>query len=375
MTNSVILGYRRSPFTPAQKGELARTRPDDLLVQVIQGLLAAVPVPPDAIEDVIAGCAFPEGEQGLNIGRQAALIAGLPLTVTGATVNRFCGSSMEAIHMAAGKIACGAGDLFLSVGIESMSRIPMGGFNPAPHPGLYGKMPAAYMSMGLTAEHLAKRFSITRREQEEFALTSHQKAARAHLADEIISITTKAGVASKDGCIRADTSLEVMAGLKPAFDANGTVTAATSSPVTDGAAAVLVASEAFAKQHNLKPLARIKSFATIGLEPENMGLGPVEASRKALARAGLTVADMDVVELNEAFAVQALACIRELGLDVNKVNLHGGAVALGHPLGASGARITGKAAQLLQASGGRYALATQCIGGGQGIATVIEAVQ
>lgn len=374
MINSVILGYKRSPFTPATKGELARVRPDDLLVQTMQGLLAAVNVPKEQIEDVIAGCAFPEGEQGLNIGRQAALIAGLPLTVAGTTVNRFCGSSMEAVHMAAGKIACGAGEVFLCVGVESMTRIPMGGFNPAPHPGLYGTMPAAYMSMGLTAEHLARRFGISRREQEEFALESHRKAAKANLADEMISITGKKGTVSKDGCIRADTSLEAMATLKPAFDASGTVTAATSSPITDGAAAVLVASEAWAKKNGFTPLARIKSFATVGLEPENMGLGPVEASRKALARAGLTLADMDVIELNEAFAVQALACIRELGLDAAKVNLHGGAVALGHPLGTSGARITGKAAQLLKETGGKYALATQCIGGGQGIATVLEAL-
>jgi len=281
---------------------------------------------------------------------------------------------METIHMAAGKIACGAGELFLAGGVESMSRVPMGGFNPSPNPTLYATMPTAYMSMGLTAEVLCKQFDIARKDQEAFTLLSHQKAAKADLSKEIVTITTRAGEVSKDGCIRAESTMEAMAGLAPAFDASGMVTAATSSPVTDGAACTIVASEDYADRHGLVKLARIKSFAVAGLAPELMGLGPVDASRKALDRAGISVSDVDVIELNEAFAVQALAVISALGLDISKVNIEGGALALGHPLGASGARITGKAAALLAARGGTYALATQCIGGGQGIATVLERI-
>ena len=373
MTNqAVICAYARSPFTPAGKGELARTRGDDILAQVIKGLLAPLTLNAADIEDVMVGCAFPEGEQGMNIGRMVALLAGLPVSVGGVTVNRFCGSSMESVHIAAGKIACGAGEVFIAAGVESMSRVPMGGFNYLPNPALYSALPAAYMSMGLTAEQVCKKLSILRPAQEEFALKSHQKAAVADFSSEIIEIKTKVGVVTKDGCIRAETTLAKMSELKPAFDVSGTVTAATSSPVTDGAAAVLVCSEAYAKKNNLPILAKVKSFAVSGINPEIMGLGPVEASKKALARAGLSVDDIDIIELNEAFAVQALGVIQELGLDVNKINLDGGAIALGHPLGASGARITGKAAQLLAKHGKKYALATQCIGGGQGIATVLE---
>jgi len=277
--------------------------------------------------------------------------------------------------MAAGKIAAGAGELFIAAGVESMTRVPMGGFNPSPNEGLYMAMPGAYMSMGMTAENVCKKFNIPRAEQEKFTLESHKKAAAANLSEEIIPITIKGGTVTKDGCIRADTTLESMATLAPAFDANGTVTAATSSPVTDGASAVIVASEAYADRMGLKKLARIKSMAVTGLEPEIMGMGPVEASRKALKRAGLELKDMDIIELNEAFAVQAMAVVRELGADMAKVNLEGGALALGHPLGASGARITGKAAQLLAKHGKRYALAAMCIGGGQGIATVLEVVK
>jgi acetyl-CoA acyltransferase len=374
MTNAVICAYARSPFTPANKGELAKTRPDDLLAQVIKGLLGKITLKLEDIEDVLAGCAFPEGEQGLNIARLAGFIAGLPLTPGGVTVNRFCGSSMETIHMAAGKIACGAGELFISAGVESMSRIPMGGFNVSPNPNLYETMPNAYISMGLTAENLCAMFKIPRKAQEEFSLLSHQKAAKADFTDEIIPITIRGGTVSKDGCIRADSTLEKMATLAPAFDAAGTVTAATSSPVTDGASAVIVAGEAYADKNKLPKLARIKSFAVAGLAPEIMGLGPVEASKKALARAGLSMNDMDIIELNEAFAVQAMAVIKELNIDTAKLNIEGGGIALGHPLGASGARITGKAAALLHKQGKKYALATMCIGGGQGIATVLEKI-
>ena len=374
MTNAVISAYVRSPFTPATKGELAKTRPDDILAQVIKGLLGKTTVNQADIEDMLVGCAFPEGEQGLNMARMVVLLAGLPITVGGATVNRYCGSSMEAIHMAAGKIACGAGEVFIAAGVESMTRIPMAGFNPSPNPTLYEKMPTAYMSMGMTAENLCKNFPIPRAAQEAYAIESHMKAARADMSGEIIPITSRKDTISKDGCIRADSTAEKLATLPPAFDATGTVTAATSSPMTDGAAAVLVVSEEYADKHGLPKLARIKSFAVAGLAPENMGLGPVEASRKALARAGLTLADIDIIELNEAFAVQALAVIQELGLDVSKVNIEGGGIAIGHPLGATGARITGKAAQLLGKHGKRYALSTQCIGGGQGIATVLERI-
>lgn len=374
MSNAVIVGYVRSPFTPANRGALARVRPDDFAAQTIKGLLAKTGVKKDDVEDLIVGCAFPEGEQGFNLGRMLVFLSGLPDTVPGATINRWCGSSMEAIHMAAGKIASGSGEVFICAGVESMSRIPMGGYNLLPNPDLYASRSETYMSMGLTAENLAKEYSIPREKQEQFAVDSHKKALAAQLGDEIIPIQTKGGVVDKDGCPRADTSLEALATLKPAFDAKGSVTAGTSSPLTDGAAAVLVVSEEYADKHGLPKLARIKSMAVEGLAPEVMGLGPVYATKTALARAGIELGDVDLVELNEAFAAQSLACIQEMGVDMAKVNIHGGAVALGHPLGASGARITGKAAQLLADKGGKYALATLCIGGGQGMATVLEKI-
>lgn len=374
MSNAVIAGYVRSPFTPANRGALARVRPDDFAAQTIKGLVERTKVNTDDIEDLIVGCAFPEGEQGYNLGRMLVFLAGLPETVGGSTINRWCGSSMEAIHMAVGKIATGSGEAFICAGVESMTRIPMGGYNLMPNPDLYEKHKEAYLSMGLTAENLAQQFNIDRKAQEAFAVDSHKKALAAHLEDEIIPIQTKGGTVDKDGCPRADTSMEALAGLKPAFDMKGSVTAGTSSPLTDGAVAVLVVSEDYADKHGLPKLARIKSMAVHGLAPEVMGLGPVHASKRALERAGLSLKDMDVIELNEAFAAQSLACIQEMGADAAKVNMEGGAVALGHPLGASGARITGKAAQLLAAKGGKYALATMCIGGGMGIATVLEKV-
>jgi acetyl-CoA acyltransferase len=373
---AVIAGYARSPFTLASKGALARTRPDDLAAETVAALIKRTGVRPEDIEALILGCAFPEGEQGLNVARLVVLNAGLPLSVGGYTVNHFCGSSMQSVQIAAGHIASGAGDVFIAAGVEGMSRVPMMGFNPLPNPGLYAKLPAAYIGMGDTAENVAEKWQISRAEQEAFALRSQQRAAAAiadgRLQDEIVPITTKAGIVDKDGCPRPETTLEALAGLKSAFSAGGTVTAGTSSPLTDGAAAVLVCSEAYAEKHGLTVLARIVSSATAGCAPEIMGIGPIGAARKALARAGITVADLDVVELNEAFASQSLACIRDLGLDPEKVNIDGGAIALGHPLGATGARITGKAASLLKRTGGRYALATQCIGGGQGIATILE---
>jgi len=378
MKNVVIAGYGRSPFTPAKKGPLRGVRPDELAAQVVRGLLRKTGVKPEDIEDLILGCAFPEAEQGLNLGRLVVFLAGLPLSVAGATVNRFCGSSMQAIHQAAGAIQLNAGEAFICAGVESMSRVPMTGFNPMPHPRLYQEYPQAYMSMGETAENLVERYGIGRADQERFAVDSQRKTQEARAAgqfdDELVPIETPDGAVTQDGCPRPDTTPEALAGLKPAFRENGVVTAGTSSPLTDGAAAVLVCAEDYAERNGLEPLARIKSIAVSGCAPEIMGIGPAEASRKALKRAGLALEDIDIVELNEAFAIQALACIRELGIDENKLNLHGGAIALGHPLGASGARITGKAASLLKREKKRYALATQCIGGGQGIATILEAV-
>ena len=378
MKNVVIAGYLRSPFTPANKGQLVKVRPDELAAQVVKGLVEQTKARPEDIEDIIVGCAFPEAEQGLNMARLVAFLAELPESVAGVTVNRFCGSSMHAIHIAAGAIQMNAGELFICTGVESMTRVPLGGYNPMPHPGLFQRFPQAYMSMGETAENVATKFQITRHDQEQFALESHRKATRAQsegkLRGEIQGIAQNGILVEKDGCPRPDTSLEKLADLNPVFDEKGTVTAGTSSPLTDGAAAILVASEEYAERHGLEPLARIKGIAVAGCAPEIMGIGPVPASRKALERADLSSADIDIAEVNEAFASQCLACVRDLGLDPSRVNLDGGAIALGHPLGATGARITGKAAALLKREGGNYALATQCIGGGHGIATVLEAV-
>jgi acetyl-CoA acetyltransferase family protein len=378
MSDVVIAGYVRSPFHPATRGALARVRPDDLAANTIRGLIDRTGVEPADIEDIVMGCAFPEGEQGFNIARLVGLLADLPLSVGGITMNRFCGSSMSAVHYAAGQIAMGAGEVFVCAGIESMSRVPMTGFNPLPNPALAAKS-AAYVGMGDTAENVARKYGIDRAAQEAFAVTSQQKAGAAiaagKLADEIVPIATKAGLIDTDGTPRPDTTAEALAGLKPAFDATGTVTAGTASPLTDGAAAVLVTSEAYARANGLPILARIRSMAISGCAPEIMGIGPVEATRKALTRAGLTIDDIDIVELNEAFSSQSLAVLADLGIPAEKVNLDGGAIAIGHPLGATGARIVGKAAALLKREGKRYALATQCIGGGQGIATILEAAE
>ncbi|MCK8785718.1 thiolase family protein [Roseomonas sp. NAR14] len=378
MTDVVIAAYRRSPFHLAHKGDLARVRPDEMAAQVVRAMVADSGADPEAIEDLVLGCAFPEGEQGLNVARLVSFLAGLPQGAGAVTVNRFCGSSMQSVHQAAGAIRMGAGEAFVCAGVESMTRVPMMGFNPMPHPGLAARYPAAYVNMGETAENVATRHQVSRAEQEAFAVESQRRAAAAReagrFAAEIVPIDTGKGTVAQDGCIREGTTAEGLAALKPAFRADGTVTAGTSSPLTDGASALLVCSAAHAKARGMTPLARVKSIAVSGCSPEVMGLGPIGASRKALARAGIAARDLDVVELNEAFASQAIACMRELGLDPAKVNIDGGAIALGHPLGATGARIVGKAAALLQREGGRYALATQCIGGGQGIATVLESV-
>ncbi|MXW91534.1 MAG: thiolase family protein [Rhodospirillaceae bacterium] len=375
----VIAGYKRSPFHFAAKGALAKVRPDELAAAVIRALVEESGVDPADIEDVILGNAMPEGEQGMNMGRYAVFLAGLPVTTAGTTVNKWCGSSMQAIHNAAGMLSAGAGAAYVAAGVESMTRVPMGGFNPAPNPGLMARWPETYHSMGQTAETVAERYQVTRERQQEFAVASHRKAAQARadgrFADEIVPVETPGGgTVGEDGGIRPDTSVEALDGLKPAFLKDGTVTAGTSSPLTDGAAATLICTADYADRNGLPVLARIRAIATTGLEPEVMGMGPVEATRKALDRAGLAVADIDIFELNEAFASQALACIHELGLDPDTVNRDGGAIAIGHPLGASGARITGKAASVLKREGGRYAVAAMCIGGGQGIATVLEAV-
>lgn len=379
MTAAVIAGYARTPFHFAKKGRLIGVRPDDLAATAVRGLVERSGVNPADIEDLILGCSYPEAEQGGNMARLVVFLAGLPIEVAGTTVNRFCGSSMTAVHIAAGQIAAGAGEVFICAGVESMTRVPQGGFNPSPNPRLLQGFAQAYMSMGETAENVAARYGVSRVAQEELAVLSHRKAAAAQelgrLRDEIVPVATPEGVVDADGCLRPATSMEGLAGLKLAFrETGGTVTAGTSSPLTDGAAAVLVCSEDYAQRHGLRVFARIRASAVAGCAPDEMGMGPVPATRKALARAGLTVADLDVVEINEAFSSQAIACLRELQIPLERVNLDGGGLAIGHPLGATGARITGKAASLLKRVGGRYALATQCIGGGQGIATVLEAV-
>jgi len=372
---AVIVGYARSPFTPAKRGALARTRPDDIAAAVVNQLISDVGVDPSLVDDLLVGCAFPEAEQGYNLGRIVVFLTELPETVPGVTINRFCGSSMQSIHDAAARIEMGMGDAFIAGGVESMSRVPMTGFNPMPNTRLEEE---SMTSMGITAENLSGLHSISREDQEAFAIESQARAAAAResgaFADEIVAIETTDGTVQEDGCIRPGTNAEALAKLRPVFDANGTVTAGTSSPLTDGAAFVFVCSEEFAAEHGLKPMARIKSAAVSGCAPEIMGIGPVSASRKALERAGLSLDDIDLIELNEAFAAQSLAVIGELGLDRDKVNIEGGAIALGHPLGASGARITGKAAQLMQKNGAEHALATLCVGGGMGMATVLERV-
>ena len=376
MRNAVIVGYKRSPFTFARKGEMANIRPEDILSQTINQLLNEIQINKNDIEDIITGCAYPEGAQGNNIAKIVSFMTDMPEHVAGMTVNRWCGSSMQAIHDATGAIAINSGDVFLCCGVESMTFIPMNGLTYDPHPQLSKDNPNVYMSMGITAENVAKKFNISRKEQQDFAISSHSKANLARESNlfdnEIVSITNNDEEINKDGGIRPNTSHEILDGLKLAFDENGTVTAGTASPLTDGASAVIVCEEEYAKKNNLNILARIKSTAVVGCPPELMGLGPINASKKALKRANLSISDIDIVELNEAFASQSLACIKELNMDINKVNIHGGAIALGHPLGATGARITGKVATLLQNNNKKYGLATQCIGLGQGIATVLE---
>ena len=370
---TVIVGYCRTPFHRAHRGELKDVRPEDLTAAVIREVVERTEIPTESVEDLMLGCAYPEGEQGLNLGRISTYMSGLPYSIPGMTTNRLCGSSMQVIHTAAGSIAMGSGDAFICAGVETMSRVQRGGFNRSLHPDIESQFPEAYIGMGMTAENLAESHQISRRNQELFAASSHEKAIsaqeRGYFEDEIVSV----GGVSLDGCMRAP-HLEKMAELKPAFVESGTVTAATSSPLTDGASAMLVCSEEFAISHGLKPLASILSTAVSGVPPEIMGYGPVPSSQKALQRAGLSMDDLDVIELNEAFSAQSLACMQDMDLEMEdeRINIDGGALSIGHPLGASGCRITGKSASLLQRLNSDYALATMCIGGGMGIATVLE---
>ncbi|MDY0013121.1 MAG: thiolase family protein [Rhodocyclaceae bacterium] len=372
-----IAAYVRTPFTFARKGALASVRPHELGAHVIKSLLQRTGVPGNEIEDVIWGCAFPEGEQGINLGRVVGLEAGLPEAVGGVTVNRWCGSAIQAAQMAAGMLAMNAGDAFIAGGTESMSRVPMMGFNLLPPPTWTSEQVDDFCNVGLTAERVARLHGLSREDQDRFGLASHMKAYAAQqdgrLGAEIAPITVNGLVVDKDGCVR-ETSMEKLASLKPCFLEGGSVTAGTSSPMTDGSTALLICSGEFLKRHNLTPLSRIVSFAVSGCAPGIMGMGPVESTRKALKRAGLTMKDVSVVEMNEAFASQAEACRRELEIPEEILNIDGGAIALGHPLGSTGARLLGKASMILKRTGGRYGVATQCIGGGMGTAMVVEAV-
>ena len=376
MSSAVIVGFKRSPFTISRKGGLAEVRPEDILSQVINDLVKSTNINKDDIEDIIAGCAYPEGEQGYNIAKIVTFMTGMPEHVAGMTVNRWCGSSMQTIHNAAGAIAMSAGNVFICCGIESMTKVPINGLNYSPHPDLNHSNPNVYLSMGDTAENVAKKYNLSREIQQDFAISSHQKPSHAEMnnnfKDEITKINTRGLIVEKDGAIRPNTSQEILNSLKLVFDKKGTITAGTASPFTDGASATLICNEEYAKKNNLDILAKVVSTSVQGCPPELMGLGPIGASKKALKRANLTIEDIDVVELNEAFASQSLACIKDLNIDPQKVNIDGGAIALGHPLGATGARITAKAAQILKREKKKYALATQCIGLGQGIATILE---
>ena len=374
MFKAVIAGYSRSPFTMARKGELIDVKPVNLLAEVVNNLVSKTNINKSEIEDIVIGCAFQTGEQCFNIGKLVTFLTNMDIKTSGMTVDRWCGSSMEGIHIAAGKIAMGSGKVFICGGVESMTRVNTG-FDAMPYPYDEKENPNVYFSMGITAENVAKQYSISRTEQQEFAISSHQKAfeaqSKGNFNNEIVAI----GNCSKDSNIRPNSNQEKLDGLKLAFDQNGTVTAATSSPLTDGASATLICEEQYAKDNNLEILARIVSTSVQGCKADTMGLGPIGASQKALERAKLTIKDIDIVELNEAFASQSLACIKDLQIDPKKVNIDGGALALGHPLGATGARITGKAAQLLKRENKKYALASQCIGLGMGIATIIESVE
>ena len=389
MREAVIVSSVRTPIGRAFKGTLRATRPDELAAVAIKGALDRVPqLDPKEIEDVILGCAMPEAEQGMNVARIASLRAGLPVETSAITINRFCSSGLQAIANAAERIMAGAAEVMVAGGTESMSMIPMGGNKISPNPWLVEHYPDAYLSMGLTAERLAKRFSITREAADEFSLRSHQKAMAAIQAGKFndetvpvpVSFTIPNGSKPKrqeivfkvDEGPRADTSLEALASLKPAFHVNGTVTAGNSSQMSDGAAAAVIMSAERARALGIKPLARFVAFATAGYKPEEMGLGPVFAIPKALKLAGLKLSQIDVIELNEAFAAQSLAVIQEAGLDPERVNPNGGAVALGHPLGCTGAKLTATIIREMKRRNAKYGLVTMCVGGGMGAAGIFE---
>ncbi len=392
MREVVIVSSVRTPVGKAYKGTLRSTRPDDLAAIAIKGALERVPqLDSKEIEDVILGCAMPEAEQGMNVARIASLRAGLPVECSAMTINRFCSSGLQAISLAADAIAAGRAEVVLAGGTESMTMIPMGGHKVSANPWLVANYPDAYLSMGLTAERLAKRYGITREHSDEFSYQSHQKAISAIQAgrfdDEIVpvpvSFTTPNGSKPKrtdiifkvDEGPRADTTREALGALKAAFHAKGTVTAGNSSQMSDGAAAAVLMSAEKAKALGIKPLARFVAFATAGYKPEEMGVGPVYAIPKALKIAGLKLTDIDVFELNEAFAAQSLSVIKEAGLDPAKINPNGGAIALGHPLGCTGAKLTATIIRELKRRNGRYGIVTMCVGGGMGAAGIIENVQ
>ncbi len=392
MKDAVIVSAVRTPVGRAFKGTLRATRPDELAAVAIKGALARVPqLSTREIEDVIFGCAMPEAEQGMNVARIASLRAELPLEVSAMTVNRFCSSGLQAISMAAERIMVGAAEVILAGGTESMTMIPMGGHKISPNPWLVANYPDAYLTMGLTNERLAKRYGITREQADEFSCQSHQKAlaaiAEGKFEDEVVPVLVSFSVAngskakrvetilSVDEGPRAETTMAALASLKPAFHVHGVTTAGNSSQMSDGAAAVVVMSAAKAQALGIRPLVRYLAFATAGYKPEEMGLGPVFAIPKALKIAGLTLSDIDVIELNEAFAAQSLAVIQEAGLDPARINPNGGAIALGHPLGCTGAKLTATMIRELKRRKARYGIVTMCVGGGMGAAGVFENLQ
>ncbi len=388
MTEVVILSAVRTPMGRAIKGTLAWTRPDDLAAHVLKEAVRRAGIQPDQVEDVILGCAMPEAEQGLNVARMASMLAGFPDHVAGVTVNRFCSSGLQAIAMGAQSIAAGTCDVVVAGGVESMSMVPMGGNKYAANLRLLDSKPGAYLGMGQTAELVAERYGISREAQDAFALQSHQRAAAAWQAgrfdDEVApvavrvderrgtQVTSKEVSFARDELVRSDTSLEALGKLKPSFGVQGTVTAGNSSPLTDGAAAVVLMSEKKAQELGLTPIGRFVTFAVAGVPPEVMGIGPVKAVPKALQRAGIALGELKVIELNEAFAAQALAVIQDLGLPEDRTNPNGGAIALGHPLGCTGAKLTASALYELRRQGGGYGMVTMCIGGGQGAAGIIR---
>src|SRR5580698_695375 len=393
MKDVIIASAVRTAVGKAPRGTLRTTRPDDLAAFAINGALGRVPqLDKSEIEDVILGCAMPEAEQGMNVARVASFRAGLPITTAGMTINRYCASGLQSIALAAERIRGGGADVIVAGGTESMSYVPFGGNKISVNPWLVDNYPGSYMSMGLTAERVATHYGISREQMDQFSYESHQKALAAissgKFEDEIVPITVtnttpngkgKAkpveSTFKQDEGPRADSSLEALAKLKPVFHASGTVTAGNASQTSDGAAAALVMSDTKARELGLKPKARFVSYATAGVAPEIMGIGPVKAIPKALGMAGLTLADIDVIELNEAFAVQALAVIREAGLDLDRVNVNGGAVALGHPLGCTGAKLTATILRELERRRARYGMVTMCVGGGQGAAGIFECLQ